>query len=86
MENFELCRKYSLFVIGHFMLYMCLLLFNLLHIHTLYCQTYSQCQQLLDTECIAGELFRPDVLDPEMSRANSTVLWELSLQQVCMFD
>ncbi|KAL5471037.1 hypothetical protein EMCRGX_G029111 [Ephydatia muelleri] len=43
--------------------------------------TYSQCQQLLDTECIAGELFRPDVLDPEMSRANSTVLWELSLQQ-----
>lgn len=43
--------------------------------------TYSQCQQLLDTECIAGELFRPDVFDPEMSHANSTVVWELTLQQ-----
>ena len=44
---------------------------------------YSHCEQLLNVEESAvGGVFRPDVLDPEMSHASSTALWELSLLKV----
>ena len=46
-------------------------------------QSYSQCEQLLDVETVGGGVFRPDVVDPEMSQACSTSLWELVLFRVC---
>lgn len=45
-------------------------------------QAYSQCEQLLDVESVGRGVFRPDVPDPEMSQASSTVLWELTLFRV----
>lgn len=42
-------------------------------------QSYSQCEQLLDIEAMAGSgVYRPDVPDPEMSCSSSTLLWELA--------
>ena len=45
-------------------------------------QSYEQhCQQLLDESSGCG-LFQPEVSDPELSGAQSTLLWELSLMKV----
>lgn len=42
-------------------------------------QCYSQCEQLLDVDAVAGSgVYRPDVPDPEMSCSSSTSLWELA--------
>jgi hypothetical protein len=42
-------------------------------------QLYSQCEQLLDVDAMAGSgVYRPDVPDPEMSCSSSTLLWELA--------
>lgn len=69
------CHEYSKFVA---------IVFQLMHryyimiIHVT-CQSYSQCEQLLDVDAMVGSgLYRPDVPDPEMSFSSSTSLWELA--------
>ena len=54
------------------------------HTHWVSCcdQAYSQCEQLLDSDGACGGVFRPDIPDPEMSQAGSTLLWELTLYSV----
>ena len=51
----------------------------LLYLCNSLCQSYSQCEQLLDVEAMTGSgVYRPDVPDPEMSCSSSTSLWELA--------
>ena len=47
-------------------------------------QSYPHhCEQLLESEdSTASATFRPDVPDPELSGAQSTMLWELSTLSV----
>ncbi len=48
-------------------------------------QSYQGTERLLDVECVGGGgVFRPDIPDPEMCQASSTLLWELTLFRVCM--
>ncbi|XP_064381917.1 nucleolar complex protein 3 homolog isoform X2 [Halichondria panicea] len=43
-------------------------------------QSYQQTERLLDVESVGGGgVFRPDIPDPEMCHASSTLLWELTL-------
>ncbi len=46
-------------------------------------QSYQQTERLLDVESVGGGgVFRPDIPDPEMCHASSTLLWELTLLKV----
>ncbi len=47
-------------------------------------QSYQGTERLLDVESVGGGgVFRPDIPDPEMCHASSTLLWELTLLRVC---
>jgi nucleolar complex protein 3 len=41
--------------------------------------SYSQCDQLLDSDGVCGGVFRPEVADPEVCHAGSTLLWEYTV-------
>lgn len=43
---------------------------------------YPRTDRLLDNESASLGVFKPDVIDPELSCADSAVLWELPLLAV----
>ena len=46
---------------------------------------YPRTDRLLDNESASLGVFKPDVADPELSCADSAVLWELPLLTVSYF-
>ena len=46
---------------------------------------YPRADRLLDNESASLGVFKPDVADPELSCADSAVLWELPLLTVSYF-
>lgn len=50
-----------------------------------YLQKYPRTDRLLDNESASLGVFKPDVADPELSCADSAVLWELPLLTVSYF-
>ena len=47
-------------------------------------QSYSQCDQLLDSDGVCGGVFRPEVVDPEVCHASSALLWEYTILSVSL--